>query len=188
MDPMTAAIIASVLGGMFSGAQAGSSNKRTNETNERIAQARLALDRMLGFGGLNLAKGGFANELRKDQEGLPIRDQALFGIQKRLGFAPREAKPFDMFNPAGPATPQDAQKGGIDQDAYAKELGTYTPGAGGTDPELLARILAKTGFGPGQPGPDVPPDRYDEARKGRFDNPTKVGRPTGFRDGSLRYN
>jgi hypothetical protein len=160
MDPMTAAIIASALGGLFGGLGQGSTAKGDRESNERIANARIALDRMLGFGALNLGKGQFANQLRTQQESLPVRDQALFNIQKRLGHAPREAKPYDMFNSAGPATPQDAQKGGIDQDAYAREMATYTPGAGGTDPELLARILAKTGFGKPKDPTVPPPSRF----------------------------
>lgn len=77
----------------------------------------------------------------------PLRDQAQYLLQARLGLTPQAFQPHDLFNPStSQATPQ---MGGVNLGQYAQKAGQYRPGMGGQSPALQQSILQKLGYGGG---------------------------------------
>lgn len=121
----------SLLGGLFNGVGQGQISQAQLQEMMRQFNAQ----NQLAQRGQSQSEMGTASGLGNQQAMLPMRDQAAFALQQRMGGAPRFV-PHDIFNPQnGPA-----QQGGFDP----SKMPQYTPGAGGlTGQSSLYDIMLK---------------------------------------------
>lgn len=91
----------------------------------------------------DITAGGTAVGLQRQLETNPLRDRLLHTLMQRMGMPTQQFVAKDMFNPQnGPP-----QAGGIDFGQLASKMNTYTPGAGGANPQILQQFLSKIGYG-----------------------------------------
>lgn len=102
------------------------------------------LEQMLGQRGLDIQSASVANQLVQQLQNMPEKDRALYMLNARLGQSPDRFQPSGVFQQAG-ATPS---QGGIDFNAMKQAASNYTPGAGGTRPDLQALMLNRLGYSP----------------------------------------
>lgn len=92
-------------------------------------------------------EGAMAVGLGRDLSTAPMRDQAMFMLQQRMGLSPGAFKPRDMFNEStSAATPE---LGGIDLEELKRRNAGYTPGKGGYNTDIQRLLLQKLGYGGG---------------------------------------
>lgn len=80
-------------------------------------------------------------------EQLPMRDQITYLVQQRLGLPPSAFVARDIYNPSTSA--RVPQMGGVDMEAYRQRAAAYQPGMGGLDPvyEAYQTMGADLGYG-----------------------------------------
>jgi len=136
MDPLTAAAIAggsNLIGGMLN---AGAAKDQS--------QLQSNIEQMLGQRGLDVQSAAVGDQIRRQLESMPERDRALYMLQARLGNTPSRFSPSGVFAQSGQAP----NAGGIDFGAMQKAAQAYTPGAGGTRPDLAAQMMNRLGYSP----------------------------------------
>lgn len=134
MDPTTGALILggiSSIGGLLQGKQA-----------QKMSEQQIGLEELLGMRGLDIQGASVGNQLRRQMESMPLRDRLLYQLNARMGQSPQRFNPSGLFQNAA----QGANTGGIDFNALNQASAAYTPGAGGTRPDLAASMLGKLGY------------------------------------------
>lgn len=92
-----------------------------------------------------LDEGATAVGLGRDLSMAPMRDQAMFMLQQRMGLSPGAMRPRDMFNESTSADVP--QLGGIDLEELKRRNAGYTPGKGGYNTDIQRLLLQKLGYG-----------------------------------------
>lgn len=132
---MASAILPIISG--LAGAGAGAAQGQNQA--QQIAQ-NYALNKR----GQALQEGQNANQLERQAETNPLRDQAIYNLSGMLGAAPAAFNPTSMLNPSN-SGPQGV--GGVNQNALANYQGAYTPGAGGVTSNIQQMMLNRLGYG-----------------------------------------
>lgn len=119
---------ADVLGGVLQGQSAAAQNKQQGEQFNRVQTN-------------NEQTGALAAE--RQRAAAPLRDNALYMLQQRMGMNNQAFKPHDMFNEGyGSGAPQ---LGGLDEEELARRRAGYKPGAGGVNQALYDAYIRKYG-------------------------------------------
>src|SRR2546428_3663934 len=137
LDPATAALIAggaNMVGGIF--------NANAQKTPTRFSEN---LEQMLGQRGLDIQSAAVGDQIRRQLESMPARDRALYMMQARMGQSPGRFQPGGVFQQTG----QTPSQGGIDMGAMQDAAKAYTPGAGGTRPDIAGMMMGRLGYTPG---------------------------------------
>lgn len=92
-----------------------------------------------------LDEGAAAVGLGRELSMAPMRDQAMFMLQQRMGLSPGAFKPRDMFNESTSA--ETPQLGGVDLEEWKRRNAGYKPGAGGLNTDIQRLLLQKLGYG-----------------------------------------
>ena len=148
MDPVTGAAIGAglnFLGGIFGG------GGQPEDHSLEVAQLRSEYERYIAEMQERERQRQFnveqAQNVTKQLEQLPVRDQISYLVSQRLGMAPGQFTPRDIYNPStSAATPQ---LGGLDLAQYQRAASAYQPGMGGLDPiyEMYQTMGADLGYG-----------------------------------------
>lgn len=160
MDPVTGAVILGGLGsigGFLSGSQ-----------NEKMSKEQLALEKLLGTRGLDIQSAAVGDALRRQLESMPVRDRVLAQLQARMGQSPASFNPAGMFGNAA----QPASTGGIDFGALQTAAKNYTPGSGGTRPDIAALMMQKLGYQPGGETTGTGTNPWQKQLTQTYSNPT----------------
>lgn len=92
-----------------------------------------------------LDEGAAAVGLGRELSMAPMKDQAMYMLQQRMGLSPGAFKPRDMFNEStSSAVPQ---IGGIDLEEWKRRNAEYTAGKGGLNTDIQRLLLQKLGYG-----------------------------------------
>src|SRR6266568_610523 len=102
------------------------------------------LEQMLGQRGLDIQSASVGDQIRRQLESMPERDRALYMLQARLGNQPSRFSPSGVFAQSG----QTPNAGGIDFSAMQDAAKAYTPGAGGTRPDIASLMMSRLGYMP----------------------------------------
>lgn len=148
IDPVTGSLILggiNLLGGLFGGGDA------PEDKSPETARIRGEYDRYIAELQAREAQRQYnisqAQGVTRQLEQLPMRDQINYLVSQRLGMAPSEFRPRDLYNPSTSArTPE---LGGLDLAQYRQRAGAYQPGMGGLDPvyEMYQTMGADLGYG-----------------------------------------
>lgn len=125
-----------VVGGYLEGQAAG-----------KIADADRKWDREKFGRTQGLDEGAAAVGLGRELSMAPMKDQAMFMLQQRMGLSPGAFKPRDMFNESTSA--ETPQLGGVDLEEWKRKNAGYTPGRGGYNTDIQKLLLQKLGYGGG---------------------------------------
>lgn len=98
-----------------------------------------------------LQSGQEASQLQHQQDTAPIRDQAMYMIQQRLGMTPQTFKPHDLYNQStSSATPQ---YGGYNPQQLQQAAANYQPGMGGVNTGVNQQAIGGMGYTTSQSNP-----------------------------------
>lgn len=98
-----------------------------------------------------LQSGQEASQLQHQQDTAPIRDQAMYLLQQRLGMTPQTFQPHDLYNQGtSAATPQ---YGGYNPQQLQQAQQSYTPGAGGVNTAVNQQAIGGLAYGTTQSNP-----------------------------------
>lgn len=98
-----------------------------------------------------LQSGAEASQLQHQQDTAPIRDQAMYLLQQRLGMTPQTFQPHDMYNQStSAATPQ---YGGYNPQQLQQAQAAYQPGMGNVNTGVNQQAIAGIGYGTTQSNP-----------------------------------
>ena len=141
------------LGGYFdSAAQERMHKERMLEDQRQFDMQHQLMNKQHGINA-----GQQANTFNRQLETNPIRDQAIFLLQQRMGMTPQAFKPRDMFNEStSSAVPQ---HGGIDLAKLAAAAASYRSGMGGTNPSVAQGLMAPLLQQGGAPNATIPSGR-----------------------------
>lgn len=119
---------ADVIGGVLQGQAAAAQNQ----------QQAQQFNRTQGLEEANSALGA-----SRQAATAPLRDQAIYGLQQRMGMQQGQFQPHDIYNQSYGNGP--AKLGGIDEQELQRRLAGYRPGAGGVNSALLNAYVQKYG-------------------------------------------
>jgi len=140
------------LSGLFQGYMQG----KVSAEQLKAAMAALQQQGALSQEGLGQQGIGLSNSLARQSAMLPMRDQAAYMLQQRLGMTPRTFSPSTMGGSGSP--------GGIDLNQLSQAAAAYKPGMGGQMgmQGYLDTYQKQLGYDPQNPGsgykgPQIPP-------------------------------
>lgn len=98
-----------------------------------------------------LQSGQEASQLQHQQDTAPIRDQAMYLLQQRLGMTPQTFQPHDLYNQSSSsATPQ---YGGYNPQQLQASQASYQPGMGNVNTTVNQQAIGGIGYGTTQSNP-----------------------------------
>lgn len=137
---MGASVFATLGGGLLQGIGSG------------IGQAQQAkVQKKQADNDWKMSSGQEASQLQHQQDTAPIRDQAMYLLQQRLGMTPQTFQPHDLYNQRTSAAAP--QYGGYNPQQLQTAQQSYTPGAGGVNTAVNQQAIGGIGYGTTQSNP-----------------------------------
>lgn len=133
----TADVISLLLGGaggLFSGLSQGAAQSTAQKEGYDLSKLQLATQ-----------QAALADQVSRQSQTNPLRDQAIFNLKNSLSMGPKTYNPTSYLTPTN--TSANGPAGPLDPSAITKANAAYTPGAGGVTNTTQQQILNALGYG-----------------------------------------